>query len=135
MDWASLLQRDPDPAPVGSKFQTGLEPLKRDDHAFVVGQLHAAKATNQSAAGANGGVGAGKIFQFTQSRNASRQSHRRCSDRDAKAQTGNPERIVATAIRQDTAPSTGTHDQACLREYDADVTPELVRAMASPIRP
>jgi hypothetical protein len=117
---SGLRQRDPDPAPVGRKFQAGLEPLKRDDHAFLVSQLHAAEAADQRTAGANGVIDTGKVLQFTQSRNASGQPHGRGADRDAEAEAGNLERIVSTTIRQHTASAAGTHNQACLGEYHAD---------------
>src|SRR3954469_11518963 len=90
----ALPQRDPDPAPVGRKSEAGLGALKRNRHTFLVGQLHPAKATNKSAAGADSVVGAGKVLQFAQVRNASCQSHGRSTGRKAEAQTGGPEWIV-----------------------------------------
>src|SRR6185436_20374516 len=113
------------PAPVSRKFQAGLGALQTDGHAFLVGQLRPANAANKGAAEANSVVDAGKVLQFAQPRNASRQSHGGGADRKADAQAGNPERIVAPAIGQHTATSTGTHDETGLGEYDADITRSL----------
>ena len=65
---------------LASKFHAALGALQRDRHASRVRQLDPSKASNKGAAGANSVVAAGKILQFTQPRNPSRQPHRRCAN-------------------------------------------------------
>src|SRR5882757_10293942 len=102
-----LAQRNPDGAAIGRKLHTCLNPLERDQHTFSIAQLHAPQATDPGAAAANGVVGTRKVLYVTQPRNAPRQSHHGGADRYTEAQAGNPKRIVAIAVRQDTASSAG----------------------------
>src|SRR5579871_3134125 len=114
-----LIQGNHHGADVRGKFKTHPGALQRDDHPFVVLELHAP--------GADDRVSSGKITQLVDVVGASDKLADGGAGSEADAHALNGEGIVAMAKGQNAAPSAGAEAQACLDNSKANGTADRMR--------
>jgi hypothetical protein len=89
---------------------------------LFIPELNASKPSNEGAAASNGVVGAGEIGDVPDTYGQSLQPADRRARCNTEAEAGYSKRIVAAAIRQDTAADTTAHEQTRLRDLEPDVS-------------